>query len=98
MHMDPSNYNEMLNQIMSNKVLEQDNILSYFLKVAQLVITPYLLMFIQFSFNNVIFPKIAIVVPIFKSIKKEQANNYHPIISFLTCFSKIVEKVYSSQN
>ena len=89
---DPS-HNEILNIIMTlkNKATEHDNVLAFFLKVARHVITPYLLILIQFSFNHGIFPnncKIARVIPIFKSSNREDPINYRPI-SILTCFSKI---------
>ena len=79
-------HNETLNTIMfrEDKAVGHDNISAFILKVARHVITPYLLIFIQFSFNHGIFPnncKIARVVNNCKisKVKKTQQT----IVPFL---------------
>ena len=74
---------------LKDEVIGHDNILDFFLKVARHIITLYLLILIQFSFDHSIFPnnsKIARVVSIFKSGNRKDTTNYHPIL-ILNCFS-----------
>ena len=70
---------------LKDKAVGHYNIPASFLKNARHIVTPYLLLLIQFSFDHDIFPsnsEIAGVVPFFKVV-----------ISILTCFSKIFEKL-----
>ena len=97
-YLEPPSVNEILNDILSlndNKAIGHDDIPAYFLKVSSTVIAPYLQIFINFMFNNGLFPnncKIAKIAPIYKNGSKEEINNYRPI-SILTCFSKIIKKM-----
>ena len=78
-----------------NKSYGHDLIPPYFLRIASPVVTPFLHLFVQFSFTNGIFPKnctIAKINPIFKKGDRQSPTNYRPI-SILTCFSKIFEKL-----
>ena len=72
-----------------------DKIPASFLKIGGHVIAPYFNLFLQFIFNDGIYPnncKIARVVPVYKNRDRTEINNYRPI-SILTCFSKIIEKL-----
>ena len=72
-----------------------DTIPSYFLKVASLVITPYLMHLFNRCFNNGLFPgvlKVSKVISIYKSGDKTKVNNYRPI-SLLPSLSKVMEKL-----
>ena len=72
-----------------------DTISSYFLKVASLVITPYLMHLFNVCFNNGLFPevlKVSKVIPIYKYGDKTKLNNYRPI-SLLPSLSKVMEKL-----
>ena len=72
-----------------------DTIASYFLKVAFLVITPYLLHSFNVCFKNGLFLevlKVSKVIPIYKSGDKTKVNNYIPI-SLLPSVSKVMEKI-----
>lgn len=98
LYLEPARVNEVINLINSinvNKSVGHDNIPPYFLRIASFIIAPVLCYYINNAFQYGIFPstcKIAKVVPIFKSGKKDQVTNYRPI-SILTCFSKIFEKL-----
>ena len=96
-YLEPPTNNEILNQITSlkNKAVGHDNIQPFFIKVARIVIAPYLNLFLNFVFTESILPgncKVARVVPVYKTGAKDDMNNYRPI-SILTCFSKIMEKI-----
>ena len=87
--------NNAISSLNINKSYGHDQILQYFLRIASPVVTPFLHLFVQFSFTNGIFPKnctIAKIVPIFKKGDRQSPTNYLPI-SILTCFSKIFEKL-----
>lgn len=76
-----------------------DGISNIDLKLLSEVISPHLVLLINASLESGCFPntlKKAIVIPIFKSGDKKQANNYRPI-SILTSLSKIFEKVIDSR-
>ena len=78
-----------------NKAVGQDNIPAFFIKTANLVIAPYLLILYDHAFSRGIFPdilKIAKVFPVHKNGNKNDPNNYRPI-SILSTFSKILEKL-----
>ena len=79
----------------NKKAIGLDKIPASFLKIGRHVIAPYFNLFLQFIFNNGIYPyncKIARVVPVYKNGDQTEINNYRPI-SILTCFSKIIEKL-----
>ena len=81
-------HNETLNTIMfrEDKAVGHDDISAFILKVARHVITSYLLIFIQFSFNRGIFSnncKIARVVNICKISKVVIKKTQQTIVSFL---------------
>ena len=79
---------------LKNEAVEHEVIPAFFLAVARHVITPYLLILIQFSFDHGIFPndfEIARVVSIYKSGDREDPTNYC-LIPILTCFSEIFDK------
>ena len=72
-----------------------DQIAPYFLRIVSPVVTPFLHLFVQFSFTNGIFPEnctIAEIISIFKKGDRQSPTNYRPI-SILTYFSKIFEKL-----
>ena len=78
-----------------NKSYKHDQIPPYFLRIASSIITPFLHLFLQFSFTNGIFSvnsTIAKIIPIFKKGDRQDPSNYRPI-SILICFSKIFEKL-----
>ena len=78
-----------------NKAVGNDNIPSYFLRIAAPNVAPYLQCFIEFAFVNGIFPENctrAKIIPIHKKGDKTDPNNYRPI-SILTCFAKILERL-----
>jgi len=78
-----------------NKAVGHDNIPPYFLKIAALILTPYLYILFDWAFQNGIFPtncKIAKVISLHKKGDENNPSNYRPI-SILTCFSKIIEKL-----
>ena len=84
-----------------DKAVGHDSIPAFFLKVTRHVITLYLIIPIQFSFDHGSFPancKIAREAPLYKSAGREDPTNHRPI-SILTCFSEIFEKlIYVSLN
>ena len=90
------NRTEIFNAIYSlknNRAIGHDDITAFFLRIASLVIIPYLQVFIEFCFTEGGFFKnctIARIVPIFKKGERDKPTNYHPIF-VLTCFSKIFE-------
>ena len=69
-----------------------DTMPSYFLKVAFLVITPYLMHLFKVCFKNGLFPEVLKVIPIYKSGDKSKVNNYKPIF-LLPSFSKVIKKL-----
>ena len=78
-----------------NKAVGQDNIPAFCIKTANLVIAPYLLILYDYAFSNGIFPdifRIAKVISIHKNGNKNDSNNYR-LISILSTFSKIFEKL-----
>ena len=89
---------EAMKEILSfndKKAIGDDKISALFLKIGRHVIAPYFNLFLQFIFNNGIYPnncKIARVVPVYKNGNRTEINNYRPI-SILSCFSKIIEKL-----
>ena len=97
-YMEPPRINEVINVIHSlqmHKSVGHDNISPFYLRVASTIIAPILCYFIDYAFTLGIFPqscKIAKIIPIFKSGKRDNLTNYRPI-SILTCFSKIIEKL-----
>ena len=83
-----------IHSLNNKKSFGVDTISSYFLKVASLVITPYLMHLFN-VFNNGLFPevlKVCEVIPIYKSGDKTKVNNYRPI-SLLPSLSKVMEKL-----
>ena len=100
--MEPPRVNEVLNVINSldlHKSVGHDKTSSFFLRVASSNLAPAISFFIDNAFRIGIFLhscKIVIVIPLFKSGKTDNLNNYRPI-SILTCFSKIFEKLIHKQ-
>ena len=98
MYLESANINEIVNTILSlnvNKAVGHDKIPAYFLKIAPFTIAPFLLMLINYAFTNGIFPnncKISKVISIYKNGDTNNPNNFR-LISLLTCFSKIFEKI-----
>ena len=95
--LDPPKLTEVFGEIMSlkDKAVGDDNISAFFLKTARHQVTPFLKILIDFVFGEGIFPdscKIARIAPIHKNGAKDETNNYR-LISILTCFSKIIEKL-----
>ena len=85
----------VIHSLKNKKSFGVDTISSYFLKVASLVITPYLMHLFNACFNNGLFPevlKVSKVIPIYKSGDKTKVNNYRPI-SLLPSLSKVMEKL-----
>ena len=86
---------DSLKSLSVNKAVGQDNIPAFFIKTANMVIAPYLLILYNYAFSSGIFRdilKVAKVIPIHKNGYKNDLNNYRPI-SFLSSFSKILEKL-----
>ena len=86
---------DSLKSLSVNKAVGQDNIPAFFIKTANLIIAPYLLILYDYAFSNGIFPdilKVAKVIPIHKNGNKNDPNNYRPI-AILSSFSKILEKL-----
>ena len=80
---------DFLKSLSMNKALGQDNIPAFFIKAANLVITPYLLVLYDYAFPTGIFPdilKIAKVIPIHKNGSKNDPNSYRPTF-ILSSFS-----------
>ena len=86
----PPTANEVFNELnclKNKKAAGSDDLSPFFIKTAWLIIAPYLTYFMEFMFNQGIFPnilKIAKVIPIFKSGKKSLIENCRPI-SLCTC-------------
>ena len=78
------------------KAVGDDNLHSFFLRMALTVITPYIHSFIEYSFTNGAFPNnctIAEIVPLFKKRKRDELTIYRPI-SILSCFPNIEKIIY----
>ena len=91
-------FNE-LNGLMNKNAAGSDDLSPFFIKTASLIIAPYLTYFIEFMFNQGVFPnilKIAKVIRIFKSGEKSLIENYRPI-SLLPVFSKVIEKLIKTR-
>ena len=71
-----------------NKAIGQDNIPAFFIKTANLVIAPYLLILYDYAFPDIL--KITKVIPIHKNGNKNDPNNYRPI-SILSTFFKFLK-------
>ena len=74
--------NNAISSINNNKSYDHGQIPPYFLRTASLVVTPFLHVFVQFSFTNDIFPEncaIARLFPIFKKGDCQSPINYRPI-------------------
>ena len=88
--------NNAISSLNTNKSYGHDQIPPYFLRIASPAITPFLHLFVQFSFTNGIFPEnctIAKIIPILKKGDCQRPiRNYRPI-SILSYFSKIFEKL-----
>ena len=85
----------VIHSLNNKKSFGVDTISSYFLKVASLVITPYLMHLFNVCFNNGLFPevlKVFKIIPIYKAGDKSKVNNYRPI-SLLPSLSKVMEKL-----
>ena len=98
MFLEAPNLYEIIDSLKSlsvNKAVGQDYIPAFFIKTANLVIAPCLLILYDYAFSSGIFPhnlKVVKVIPIHKNGNKNDPNNYRPI-SILSSFSKIVEKL-----
>ena len=82
----------IINLLPLKKSVGHDNIPVIFIKLVDRIIAPFLVKVINASFNVGMFPnilKIAKVIPIYKSGDKQIINNYRPISSLLSPFSKI---------
>jgi len=96
--MEPPRINEVTNLIYSlnlRKSVGHDNISPYYLRIASIILSPVLCYFIDNAFRLGVFPrscKIAKITSLYKSEKTELFTNYR-LISILTCFSKIFEKL-----
>ena len=90
---------ETIQSLQPKKTLDLNGISVWLLqKVVNAIATPLQHIFVQ-SFSKGIVPqqlKIAKVVPIFKSGKKDCMDNYRPI-SLLSSFSKIIEKIVATR-
>ena len=98
MFLEAPNLYEIIDSLKSlsvNKAVGLDNIPAFFIKTANVVIAPYLLILYDYAFSSGIFPdvlKVTKVIPIHKNGNKNDPNNYRPI-SILSSFSKILEKL-----
>ena len=99
----PPTANEVINELnclKNKKAAGSDDLSSFFIKSASLIIiAPYLTYFIEFMFNQGVFAnilKIAKVISIFKSGEKSLIENYRPI-SLLLVFSKVIEKLIKTR-
>ena len=96
MMLDPPTSNEIYNTIFTikTKVNPDQDLPSFFLKIASPILVPYLAIICYHSYQLGIFPdrmKIAKMIPIYKGGDKTDVNNYRPI-SVLPCLSKVFEK------
>ena len=88
-----------IKQLNDSKSFGSDNVSLRFIKDALFAIAFYLTSIINTSIVTGIFPttwKHAIVTPLYKSGDKSDISNYRPI-SLLPVFSKILEKIISTQ-
>ena len=91
-------YNIIVN-LKTKKSTVADEISSFFVRKLASVLLPYLCFLFSFVFEFGIFPnclKITRVVPIHKAGSKKEVTNYR-LISLLTCFSKILEKLIQNR-
>ena len=99
---EPPNSTEIsaaIQSLSANKAVGHDQIPPYLVHIAADVIAPYLQYFFEFSFTEGIFPEsctIAKVIPLHKNGDKTNSTNYSPI-SFLSCLSKILERLIYSR-
>ena len=103
-HVSPSTYldvpnlmeiTNVINYLNINKAVGYDSISPFFLRIASIILPPYIQVFIDCCFANGIFPKNATttkIVPIFKKGERDNPTNYRPI-SILTSFVKIFERI-----
>jgi hypothetical protein len=96
-YLEPTDIEEVqfIIRILKNVASGIDNIKAHTIKNIMYEIAPILCHLINCMFQSGIYPKIyktAIVIPINKSQKKNDANDYRPV-SILICFNKIVEKI-----
>ena len=94
--LDPPTPNEIYNTIftLKTKVNPDQDLPSFFLKIAAPILVPYLAIICYYSYQLDIFSdrmKIAKVIPIYKAGVKTDVNNYRPI-SVLPCLPKVLEK------
>ena len=97
MMLDPPTLNEIYNTIftLKAKVNPDQDLPSFFLKIAAPMLAPYLAIICYHSYQLDIFSdrmKIAKVIPIYKAGVKTDVNNYRPI-SVLPCLSKVFENL-----
>ena len=97
MVLDPPTPNEIYNTIftLKTKVNPDQDLPSFFLKIAAPILVPYLAIICYHSYQSGIFPdrmKIAKVIPIYKAGVTTDVNNYRPV-SVLPCLSKVFEKL-----
>ena len=89
----------IINSLHPYKACGYDDISAYFLRLGNIVLAPVLTVYYNYALERGIFPqifKIAKVIPIFKSGKKDQVSNYRPI-SLLPNLSKILEKLIKTR-